>query len=890
MKTGAEIRQMFIDFFKEKGHTHVPSSSLVPAGDPTLLFTNAGMNQFKDVFLGLEKRPYTRAVTAQKCVRAGGKHNDLDAVGRTARHHTFFEMLGNFSFGDYFKKEALEWAWELVTSPRWFGLPKEKLWVTIYKDDEEAHDIWRAIGLPEERIVRMGEKDNFWAMGDTGPCGPCSEIFIDMGEEHRCDAEVCSIATCGCDRWREFWNNVFMQYNRQPDGTLVPLERPGVDTGLGLERMATILQGVWSNYDTDLLRDVIRAVEDLSGVRYDPGEGGLAHRVIADHVRACTFLIADGVRFSNEGRGYVMRRILRRAVRFGRTIGFKEPFMWKVSRAVVDLMGDAYPELRQNQEVIERELRRDEERFFATLDRGMERLEEIIAHMRRDGKTVIDGEDAFVLYDTYGFPLDIVQDVAREHGFKVDEEGYRRAMEAQRERARAARDVTYTGERLRGLAESLQDTPPTEFTGYTELAHEATVVAVLSPEGEPTGAGAGDRCIVVLDRTPFYAEGGGQVGDQGVMTAPGLRLRVEDTKKLPAGHHLHFVTVEEGFLEKGQRLTARVDAQRRLHTIKNHTATHLLHKALREVLGTHVHQAGSLVAPDRLRFDFTHEGPLTPEQVRAVEDRVNRVIEEGLPVEWTYMRLEEARASGAMALFGEKYGDIVRVVSVGDYSRELCGGTHCRNSSQIGLFKIVSESGVAAGVRRIEAVTGRRAYEYVLDLEDRLGQAALALKAPTLEEVPSRLESTLALLRALEREVEELRGRLARDEALRLLEDVREVDGVRFVAGVVAIAGMEDLRQMTDFLRQKLGSGVVVLGARSGDRANLVAAATADLAGKKVHCGNLVREVARLVDGSGGGRPDMAQAGGKSPEKLREAMDRVPEILRLQLRPAGVQG
>lgn len=872
---------MFIDFFRSKGHTHVPSSSLVPLNDPTLLFTNAGMNQFKDTFLGLEKRSYSRAVTAQKCVRAGGKHNDLDAVGRTARHHTFFEMMGNFSFGDYFKTDALAYAWELVTSPDWLGLPADRMWVTIFRDDDEAFAIWKHIGVPEARIIRMGEKDNFWAMGDTGPCGPCSEIFYDMGEEHRCDAEVCSIATCGCDRWREFWNNVFMQYSRDAAGNLTPLERPGVDTGLGLERTASIMQGVWSNYDTDLLRDIIRHVEQISGVAYDQGPAGLPHRVIADHIRCCSFLIADGVRFSNEGRGYVMRRILRRAVRFGRSIGFSGPFMYRVVPAVVQLMGEFYSELTEAEAAIAAEIKREEERFFATLERGMDRLEEILAHMRRNGERIIDGSDVFLLYDTFGFPLDIVQDVALEQGFRVDEAGFQQRLQEQRERARAARDVVYTGEKMRVFANTLQDIAPTEFTGYDGLEQPATVLAVLSLDGELTGAAAGDRCAVVLDRTPFYGEGGGQIGDTGAISADGLVLQVEDTQKLPSGHFLHFVTVARGFLESGLPVIATVDDGRRWHTMKNHTATHLLHKALREVLGTHVRQAGSLVAPDRLRFDFSHDGPMTREQVQAVEARVNDVISRGVPVHWETMPLDQARALGAMALFGEKYGDIVRVVSVGDYSLELCGGTHVPNVAHIGLCKVTGETGVAAGVRRIEAVTGKGAYAYVRELEERIEQASHTLKAAP-EELPRRAEAAVEQIRSLEREVSELRARMARSEAEELLGRVLEVGGVKLVVARAAVATADDLRQMTDFLRDKLGSGVVVLGAATDDRVSLVAAATRDVAGR-VHCGNLVRAVARLVDGSGGGRPDMAQAGGKSPEKLQAALDQVPGLVRQQL-------
>ncbi len=885
--TGNQIRQMYIDFFKEKGHTYVPSSSLVPVNDPTLLFTNAGMNQFKDTFLGVEKREYRRAVTAQKCVRAGGKHNDLDAVGRTARHQTFFEMMGNFSFGDYFKTEALSYAWELVTSPRWFGLSPDRLWVTIYKDDDQAYEIWRQIGVAEDRIVRLGEKDNFWRMGDTGPCGPCSEIFIDMGAEHACDAEVCHISTCGCDRWREFWNNVFMQYNQNPDGTLTPLERPGVDTGLGLERMASIMQGAYSNYDTDLLRDIIRHTEQLSGVTYDPGPGGMPFRVIADHARCCTFLIADGVRFSNEGRGYVMRRILRRAVRFGKILGFTETFMYRVVPAVVALMGEAYPEVREQETAIAAEIRREEERFFTTLERGMEKLEEILAHMQRDGRTEVDGDAVFLLYDTFGFPLDIVQDVALERGLRVDEAGFQKNLAAQRERARAARDVTYTGEKLRVFAGALEGVPATDFIGYTDLTASATVLAVLDADsGQPTGAAAGDRVVVVLDTTPFYAESGGQIGDTGIIDAPGLELRVEDTRKLPGGHYLHFVQVEQGFLETGMTVVAAIDDIRRLNIIKNHTATHLLQQALRTVLGPHVQQAGSLVAPDRLRFDFTHDGPLTPEQIKAVEDMVNREIELGKPVQWEYMPIDDARQMGAMALFGEKYGDIVRVVSISDFSLELCGGCHCSSTAQAGLFKIVTEGGVAAGVRRVEAVTGRGAYEYVNTLEARLGQIAALVKAPSPEEVPVKVEATVGALRGAEKELEALRARAARGQAEELLSaaDARAVGGIRLVAGQVSVATIDELRQMTDFLRDKLGSGLVVLGAATEGKVNLVAAATKDVAGSKVHAGNLVRELAKLVDGSGGGRPDMAQAGGKSPEKLQAALDQVPALVQAQLK------
>ncbi|MFZ5816597.1 MAG: alanine--tRNA ligase [Bacillota bacterium] len=864
--SGNEIRTAFIEFFKSKGHTHVPSSSLVPHGDPTLLFTNAGMNQFKDTFLGLEKREYVRAVTAQKCVRAGGKHNDLEEVGFTARHHTFFEMMGNFSFGDYFKDLALAYAWEFITDPQWLGLPTDRLWVTIYKDDDQAFEIWhKQVGVPADRIIRLGEKDNFWRMGDTGPCGPCSEIFWDMGAEHSCDhPDGCSIATCGCDRWREFWNNVFMQFNQTPEG-LVPLERTGVDTGLGLERMATVMQGVWSNWEIDLWQPIFAKIAELSGKTYKEGPEAVPFRVIADHTRCCTFLIADGVRFSNEGRGYVMRRILRRAVRFGRSLGFTGPFIHKVAEAVADVMGDAYPEVRENLPAIADELRREEERFFRTLEQGMERLGEILRNMRQDGRAVVSGQDAFVLYDTYGFPLDIVRDVAREQGFSVDEAGYQAAMAEQKARARAARDVSYMAESLTKIASSLGDLEPTRFLGYSTLTAEARVLAVFDEEGNPSGAGAGSSVVLVLDQTPFYAEGGGQVGDTGTLTAPGLLVEVEDCRKLPSGHFLHVASVKQGFLEAGQAVTAGVDEERRLAIQKNHTATHLLHKALREVLGSHVRQAGSLVAPDRLRFDFAHTGPMTPEQIEAVEAIINGEIERAEEVSWREMPLDEARALGAMALFGEKYGDVVRVVTVGDgWSRELCGGCHVKNVSQIQYCKIISESGIGGGVRRIEALTGSAVIRHLAEQQEKQAEAQ--------EQLRGRIKE-------LEKELEQLRAKLAAGETDTLLARAKEVGGIKVVAGTAPVATMDDLRNMTDAIREKLGSGVVVLGAVAGpDKVNLVAAVTRDLAGK-VHAGNLIKGVAQICGGGGGGRPDMATAGGKNPEKLGEALNAVLRLV-----------
>ena len=865
--SGNEIRTAFINFFRSKGHTHVPSSSLVPHGDPTLLFTNAGMNQFKDTFLGMEKREYVRAVTAQKCVRAGGKHNDLDEVGFTARHHTMFEMMGNFSFGDYFKDDALDYAWEFITSPSWLGLPTDRLWVTIFKDDDQAYGIWHdRVGVAADRIIRLGEKDNFWRMGDTGPCGPCSEIFWDMGAEHACDhPDGCSIATCGCDRWREFWNNVFMQFNQTPEG-LIPLERTGVDTGLGLERMATVMQQVYSNWEIDLWRPIFDKIEQMSGQQYAVGPSAVPFRVIADHTRCCTFLIADGVRFSNEGRGYVMRRILRRAVRFGRSLGFTAPFIYQVVESVAEVMGDAYPEVRSSLKQVQDEIRREEERFFRTLEQGMVRLEDILRNMRQDGRSTIEGQECFVLYDTFGFPLDIVRDVAREHGFSVDEAGYQAAMAEQKARARAARDVAYVAESLTTMVGHLEGSAKTQFLGYSELKADATVLAVFDAEGNPTGAGAGSHVIVVLDRTPFYAEGGGQTGDAGQIFADGLHVEVTDCKKLPSGHFMHVAEVEKGFLEAGQKVTAWVDENRRTAIQKNHTATHLLHKALRSVLGAHVAQAGSLVAPDRLRFDFSHTGPMSADEIAEVEQMVNDEIGRGSHVSWREMPIDEAKAMGAMALFGEKYGDTVRMVEVGDgWSRELCGGTHVANVSQIQFMKVISESGIGGGVRRLEAVTGEGVIRHFEEAGRRQEQAA--------EQLRGRMKE-------LEKELEQLRAKLAFGEVDLLIGRAKDVGGIKVVAGTAPVATMDDLRSMCDAIRDKIGSGVVVLGAVAGpDKVNLVAAVTKDLAGKKAHAGNLVKAVATICGGGGGGRPDMATAGGKDPAKLAEALNAVPGLV-----------
>ncbi|MDD4402729.1 MAG: alanine--tRNA ligase, partial [Desulfitobacteriaceae bacterium] len=702
MLSGNEIREKFLAYFESKGHTRVESSSLVPYQDPTLLFANAGMNQFKDVFLGLEKRPYTRATSSQKCVRAGGKHNDLETVGKTARHHTFFEMLGNFSFGDYFKREAITYAWEFLTKE--MGLPEDKLYATIYQDDDEADDLWRELtSIPPERIVRLGEKDNFWSMGDTGPCGPCSEVLIDRGEKYSCGTN-CEIGKCDCDRFLEIWNLVFMQYNRDAEGKMTPLPRPSIDTGMGLERITSVVQDVESNYDTDLIKPLLKAVESLCGQTYYRDQRGFAFRVVADHIRACTFLISDGVLPSNEGRGYVLRRILRRAIRFGKVLGIEDPFMDKLVPVVVDLMKGVYPAIEEKADYLAQVIRREEERFHVTLNEGIHLAQEIVHNLQEKGLTVIPGEEAFRLYDTFGFPLDLTEDIAEEAGFKVDVEGFNQAMEEQRAKARSARqevrawDLALTVQNLAG------NLPASKFTGY-ELLEDAGEIGAILKDGELVAeAEDGEEVYLIVNRTPFYAEGGGQAGDMGEIAAASGQVRVENTKKMPDGKIVHQGVVS-GVVSAGEKVTLLVDILARRNTAKNHTATHLLQKALQIVLGDHVHQAGSFVEEARLRFDFTHFAALTREELWKIEDLVNDKIAESLEVTASEMSLAEAKKLGAMALFGEKYGETVRVVRIEDFSKELCGGTHVRNTSQLGLFKIISESAVGSGLRRIEAVT-----------------------------------------------------------------------------------------------------------------------------------------------------------------------------------------
>ncbi len=880
--TGNEIREKFLKYFESKGHTIVASSSLVPHDDPTLLFTNAGMNQFKDVFLGLDKRPYTRATTAQKCVRAGGKHNDLETVGRTARHHTFFEMLGNFSFGDYFKKEAIQYAWEFLTGV--LGLPEERLYPTIFEDDDEAFRLWQEIaGVPAEKIVRLGEKDNFWAMGDTGPCGPCSEIIYDRGEEFRCKEPACFIGKCDCDRWLEIWNLVFMQFNRDEKGTMTPLPKPSIDTGMGLERIASVIQNVPSNYDTDLLKDIITAVEKMCGKNYAGDEKGFPFRVIADHSRACAFLIADGVLPGNEGRGYVLRRILRRAVRFGKALGINRPFLHELVPVVAALMGQAYPEIVEKQDYIKQVIRIEEERFHETLHDGMKMVEDMISRVKAAGGNQISGQDAFLLYDTFGFPLDLTEDIAEENGLAVDKAGFEKAMQEQRERARAARQDAsmLAGQEI--YAEIGQKMGTTEFVGYDYTEARVNVVALIVNNEVVLEAGEGQKVEVILDRTPFYAESGGQVGDTGYITKISTRVRVTDTKKTFNGLSVHLGQVEKGTISFGDAVDSTVDVDRRKHIARNHSTTHLLHKALKEVLGEHVNQAGSLVEPERLRFDFTHFQPVKPDELKKIEARVNEMILANLEIDTTIGTFEEAKKSGAMALFGEKYGDEVRIVKMGDYSKELCGGTHLRTTAEAGMFKILAEGGIGAGLRRIEAVTGDGVMRYIAEREALLEEVSATLKT-TPGELARRAEGIVRDLREKEKELEILQAKLARYEAAGILDRVREIKGVKALAARVSAPDMDALRNMGDMLREKLGSGVVILGAVNEGKVNFVGMATKDLLDRGIHAGNIIREVARVAGGGGGGRPDMAQAGGKDPAKIAEALDKAYEIIESQVK------
>ncbi|HAB5168601.1 TPA_asm: alanine--tRNA ligase [Salmonella enterica subsp. enterica] len=862
-KSTAEIRQAFLDFFHSKGHQVVASSSLVPNNDPTLLFTNAGMNQFKDVFLGLDKRNYSRATTSQRCVRAGGKHNDLENVGYTARHHTFFEMLGNFSFGDYFKHDAIQFAWELLTGENWFALPKERLWVTVYETDDEAYEIWeKEVGIPRERIIRIGDNkgapyasDNFWQMGDTGPCGPCTEIFYDHGD-HIWGGPPGSPEEDG-DRYIEIWNIVFMQFNRQADGTMEPLPKPSVDTGMGLERIAAVLQHVNTNYDIDLFRTLIEAVAKVTGAT-DLGNKSL--RVIADHIRSCAFLVADGVLPSNENRGYVLRRIIRRAVRHGNMLGAKETFFYKLVGPLIEVMGSAGEELKRQQAQVEQVLKTEEEQFARTLERGLALLDEELAKLQGD---TLDGETAFRLYDTYGFPVDLTADVCRERNIKVDEAGFEAAMEEQRRRAREASGF---GADYNAM---IRVDSASEFKGYDHLELNGKVTALFVDGKAVEAINAGQEAVVVLDQTPFYAESGGQVGDKGELKGAGFTFAVDDTQKY--GQAIgHLGKLSAGALKVGDAVQADVDEARRARIRLNHSATHLMHAALRQVLGTHVAQKGSLVSDKVLRFDFSHNEAMKPSEIREVEDLVNAQIRRNLPIETNIMDLEAAKAKGAMALFGEKYDERVRVLSMGDFSTELCGGTHASRTGDIGLFRIISESGTAAGIRRIEAVTGEGAMATVHAQSDRLNDIAHLLKGDS-QNLGDKVRAVLERTRQLEKELQQLKDQAAAQESANLSSKAVDLNGVKLL--VSELAGIEPkmLRTMVDDLKNQLGSTVIVLATVVEGKVSLIAGVSKDVT-DRVKAGELIGMVAQQVGGKGGGRPDMAQAGGTDAAALPAAL------------------
>lgn len=876
--TGRQIREQFLAYFASQGHTRVPSSSLVPADDPTLLFTNAGMVQFKRVFLGEETRPYTRAASSQKCVRAGGKHNDLENVGKTARHHTFFEMLGNFSFGDYFKAGAIEMAWELLTQH--FHLPPERLWATVYYQDEEAADLWHSlIGIPRERIVGLGEKDNFWAMGDTGPCGPCSEIILDQGEDMACGPH-CGIGRCDCDRYLEIWNLVFMQFNRDEKGQLTPLPKPSIDTGMGLERLSAVVQGVRSNFDTDLIRPIIARIEDLAGVAYgiEP-EQTVAFRVIADHSRAITFLIADGVLPSNEGRGYVLRRILRRAARYGRLLGFQQPFLAPVGHRVIELMGDDYPELHTAQPFINQVVHHEEERFAETLDYGLKLLNENVAEVKARGSHILPGDVIFKLYDTYGFPLDLVSDVAREEHLEIDLEGFQAHMRQQRESSRLAWKGAET-EEVPAVYRELANLPATHFLGYERLAADSTVLAIIRQETAVSEAGAGADIEIVTEATPFYGEAGGQIGDAGVITGPELKIRVTNTQRLPNDLIVHQGHIEAGQVRIGDTVHLEVEAGRRHQIARHHTATHMLHALLRRHFGEHIKQAGSLVTPERLRFDFTHFAGLTPEDLAQLEFELNEQVQEDLPVLTTLVPVAEALASGAMALFEEKYGDTVRLVAIPELSQELCGGTHVRHTGEIGLVKIMAESSVAAGIRRIEAVCGRAAINAVQEESQKLQAIAQRLKAGR-GEILARLDKLLQHQKELEKQIDALQGKLAAARTGDLLDQVRSVDGIPVLALEVEAPDPRRLRDYADKLKDRLKSGIIILGSQAADKAMLITVVTKDLT-NRFSADRIVKELAAVVGGRGGGRPDMAQAGGPDKDKIPAALAKAYDIIARQ--------
>jgi alanyl-tRNA synthetase len=875
MATGNEIRKSFLDYFAQRGHTIVRSSSLVPEKDPTLLFTNAGMVQFKNIFLGVEKPSSVRAASAQKCLRISGKHNDLEAVGRDTYHHTFFEMLGNWSFGDYYKKEAIAWAWELLT--REWKLPKDKLWATVYKEDDEAERLWLEIsGLPKNRVLRFGEKENFWEMGETGPCGPCSEIHLDRGPE-ACDHKNVKGHECrvngDCARYIELWNLVFIQYNRKGDRSLEDLPAKHVDTGMGLERITAVLQGVLSNYDIDTMRGIIAAAEKLAGKKYraDPAMD-ISFRVIADHSRAVSFLIADGVTPSNEGRGYVLRRLLRRAARHGRILGLTEPFLYKVAAAVAEVMGDAYPELRERQGHIQEVIRVEEERFSETLEKGLGLLEQAVADLKRKKGSMLSGEVAFRLYDTYGFPLDLTEDILRGEEIAVDQSGFERLMEGQRSRGREAREVSQSDFKV-------QLDRPVRFIGYDRMEAESTVLALyLGGQGKDE-ASKGAEVDLITAETPFYGESGGQVGDHGVIeTARGDRMEVIDTQHPTPQLTVHRGKVVKGRISVGDKVHLAVDPRHRRRTALNHSATHILHSVLREELGGHVRQAGSLVAPDRLRFDFNHTGAIADEKLADIEQRVNERIRVDADVRIEETSYDEAIRKGALAFFGDKYGNTVRVVKIGDFSTELCGGTHVHRSGEIGVFKLQTEGGVAAGVRRVEAVTGEGALDLVRTYEQRLKEIGALLRTGA-DDAVERVRKLLQQQKELEREIETLRGQHGKNQIPELLAKKQQINGATLVVSKVEKVDANQLRELADQLKEKIGSGFVFLVSAGDSTVSMVASVTKDLT-SRYHAGNIIKQIAPIVGGGGGGRPDFAQAGGKDPSKVDEAVDRVWQIVK----------
>jgi alanyl-tRNA synthetase len=870
-----KIRQLFLDFFKEKGHEVLPSSSLLPQDDPTLLFTNAGMVQFKSVFLGEDKRPYKRATTVQKCLRAGGKHNDLENVGRTARHHTFFEMLGNFSFGDYFKEDACKWGWEFLTE--WVKLPVDNLFVTVFEKDDEAAEIWeKHVGLPPEKIFRLGEKDNFWQMGDTGPCGPCSEIHIDQGPEMGCDRPDCQVG-CDCDRYLEIWNLVFMQFNRDASGELTPLPKPSIDTGMGLERLSAILQGKTNNFDTDLFTPIIAKVEEISGKKYGPDpETNVSLRVIADHIRATVFSLSDGLMPSNEGRGYVIRRIIRRAARHGFMLGIEKPFLYNVLDAVYEIMSDAYPDIMDSAKMSRKVLKLEEERFAHTLVSGMGILEKLMDDVKSAGKNTIPGTELFKLYDTFGFPLDLAQDIAEDNSLLVDHQGFNDEMELQKKRARSS----WVGaEEVAGVYKEAKEMfKPTAFIGYDNFKADCSVNALIKDGSFIDTAGEGEEVEIILDKSPFYGESGGQVGDLGSMKSDNLRIVISDTKKIN-DMLVHFGTVKSGTVSKGMTIQVQVDEDRRKSVMRNHTATHLLHSSLRLVLGDHIKQAGSHVAPDRLRFDFNHFFAMDEREISEVESIVNEKIMENIQLVVSETSLDEAIARGVTALFGEKYGDTVREVKAGDFTAELCGGTHCRATGDIGPFKIVSEGSVAAGVRRIEAVTGFAALEFGKTREVELKKAAGLLRVTELN-VSDKIEKVINDLKQSEKEIDKIKQKAASGSVDSILDKVVEIDNVKVLAHKENGMDMKALRNLADRLKDKIGSGVIVLGSAVNDQAFYVAVVTKDLT-DRVKAGDILKEV---TGGKGGGRPDMAQGGTKDTGGLGKAIDSVSGIIQEKMK------